>query len=82
MTEQIEKILSSVRQQLNAELPDYATISMQLGLFESTHTAKQPQEAPVPPQVRPVHYQRIQGLFTCYTVCLLRFSSPLGCCHF
>ena len=52
MTEQIENILSSVRRQLSVELPDYATISMQLGLFESTHTAKQSEEAPVPPQVR------------------------------
>lgn len=79
MTEQIEKILSSVRQQLSVELPDYATISMQLGLFESTHTAKQSEEAPVQPQVRPFIYQRSQGLFPCYTVCLVRFPSPLEC---
>jgi hypothetical protein len=58
MVEQIEKILASVRQHLRSQLPDYATISMQLGLYESTYTAKQAKEDPVPPLVRPFNTKR------------------------
>lgn len=53
MAEQCQKILSLVSEQLSTDLPDYAFISILLGLFEAVHTAKQPVEPSASERVRP-----------------------------
>jgi len=45
MTEHSKTIAALVNEQLSADLPDYASISISLGLFESAYTAKQSSEA-------------------------------------
>ena len=47
MTERMQRIRDAVKEQLSSANPEYATISITLGLFESLHTAKQSAE-PLP----------------------------------
>ena len=47
MTERIQRIRDAVKEQLRSASPEYASISITLGLFESLHTAKQSAE-PLP----------------------------------
>ena len=60
MAERAENITSSIQKHLSAELPDYASISISLGLFEIIHTAKQPSEPSLPEQVRVALWLRLQ----------------------
>ncbi|CAK0770507.1 hypothetical protein CVIRNUC_003774 [Coccomyxa viridis] len=47
MTERMQQMRDVVKEQLSAASPEYAAISIMLGLFESLHTAKQSTE-PLP----------------------------------
>ena len=51
MTEHSKTIVALMNEQLSADIPDYASISISLGLFESAYTAKQSSEAPASIQV-------------------------------
>ena len=56
MAERMQRIQNAVKEQLSCARPDFAAISIMLGLFESLHTAKQYAEPSPSCEVDVLHF--------------------------